>query len=394
MLEHESLYQGREQSLVKHLVLQRYLERFSLIIGQRWNSITYVDCFSGPWQTKSDLFADSSFGIAIQELRKARDTLHRQFRKTVRLRCYFLEADPDAYARLATVPSQYPDVEIHTRNATLEDSVDDIVRYVKEDRSTFPFILIDPKGWKGFAIDVISPLLRLDPGEVLMNFMIEFIRRFWNAPDESTRQSFVRLFGSEQFREQLLQLPAGERDDAAAFEYLKTVQRAGNFPHASLAVVLHRDIDRRFFYLPYFTRHPLGIEKFKESEKLSMQDMEHLRAGAKQRKRTGKRGQQELFDAEELHDPQYFDGLRDSYLNRAKSEIQTLLVAQQHVPYDEIWKKALAWPLVWESDIKEWIADWLKEGSLQCITGMKPRQRVPQRGSGNILVWRSDGPTL
>ena len=393
MLEHESLYQGREQSLVKHLVLQRYLERFSLIIGQRWESITYVDCFSGPWQTKSDSFADSSFGIAIQELRKARETVQRQFGKPVRLRCFFLEENSAAYARLAAVPSQYPEVEIHTKNATLEDSVDDIVRFIKEDRDTFPFILIDPKGWTGFAIDVIRPLLSLDPGEVLMNFMIEFIRRFWNAPDEKTRQSFVRLFGSEQFREELIQLPPEERDDAAAFEYLKTVQREGNFLHASLAVVLHPDIDRRFFYLPYFTRHPKGIEVFKDAEKRSMQDMERLRAEAMQRKRTRKRGP-ELFGSEEVHDPRYFDGLRDRYLSGAKARIQQLLVAQQQVPYDEIWKSALAWPLVWESDVKKWIADWLKAGSLQCITGMKPRQKVPQRGSGNILVWKSDGPTL
>ena len=392
MLEHENLYPGREQSLVKHLILQRYLERFSLIIGQHWNSITYVDCFSGPWQTKSDSFADSSFGIAIQELRRARDTVQERFGKAVRLRCFFLEADFDAYARLAAVPSQYPDVEIQTRNATLEDSVDDIVRFVNQDRRTFPFILIDPKGWTGFAIDVIRPLLRLDPGEVLMNFMIEFIRRFWNAPDEKTRQSFVRLFGSEQFREELIQLPSEERDDAAAFEYLKTVQREGNFPHASLAVVLHPDIDRRFFYLPYLTRHPKGIEVFKDAEKRSMQDMERLRAGAMQRKRTRKRGP-ELFRSEEVHDPRYFDGLRDRYLSGAKVRIQQLLVAQQQVPYDEIWKSALAWPLVWESDVKVWIADWLKEGSLQCITGMKPRQKVPLRGSGNILVWRSVGPT-
>ena len=391
MQEHESLYQGREQSLVKHLILQRYLERFSHIIGQHWQSITYVDCFSGPWQTKSDSFADSSFGIAIQELRKARDTVQRQFGKTVRLRCFFLEKNAAAYVRLASVPSQYPDIEIHTRNGTLEDSVCEIIQFVKNDNRTFPFILIDPTGWTGFALDVIRPLLRLDPGEVLMNFMIEFIRRFWNAPDESTRQPFVRLFGSERFREDLIQLPPEERDDAAAFEYLKTVQREGNFPHASLAVVLHPAIDRRFFYLPYLTRHPKGIEVFKDAEKRSMQDMERLRAEAMQRKRTRKRGP-ELFGSEEVHDPRYFDGLRDRYLSGAKSTVQELLAAQQDVAYDEIWKKALVWPMVWESDVKEWIADWLSEGLLLRIEGMGPRQRVPQRGLSNVLVWKSTRP--
>ena len=64
------LYEGREQSLVKHLILRRYLRRFAFIIGSHWSSITYVDCFSGPWRSRSDQFADTSFGIAIHELRR------------------------------------------------------------------------------------------------------------------------------------------------------------------------------------------------------------------------------------------------------------------------------------------------------------------------------------
>lgn len=54
------LYAGREQTLVKHLILGKYLERFAHIIGSHWNSITYVDCFSGPWNVKSDNLSDSS----------------------------------------------------------------------------------------------------------------------------------------------------------------------------------------------------------------------------------------------------------------------------------------------------------------------------------------------
>jgi len=69
------LYRDREQSYVKHVILRTYLERFAHIIGSWADSITYVDCFSGPWQTKSEEFRDTSFGIAIDELRKARQNL-------------------------------------------------------------------------------------------------------------------------------------------------------------------------------------------------------------------------------------------------------------------------------------------------------------------------------
>jgi hypothetical protein len=61
------LYAGREQTQVKHFVLQKYLERFAHIIGFRWRAITYVDCFSGPWNVGSDELEDSSFAIAYDD---------------------------------------------------------------------------------------------------------------------------------------------------------------------------------------------------------------------------------------------------------------------------------------------------------------------------------------
>jgi len=53
-MDEANLYEGREQTLVKHLILSKYLERFAIIIGFNWPSITYVDCFSGPWKSRSE----------------------------------------------------------------------------------------------------------------------------------------------------------------------------------------------------------------------------------------------------------------------------------------------------------------------------------------------------
>ena len=64
-MSEEGLYVGREQTLVKHFILRKYLERFAHIIFTRWRSITYVDCFAGPWNSKSNNLKDSSFAIAI-----------------------------------------------------------------------------------------------------------------------------------------------------------------------------------------------------------------------------------------------------------------------------------------------------------------------------------------
>ena len=98
--DRDASYQGREQTLVKHVVLEKYLERFAVIVGSWSDTINYVDGFSGPWNIRSDEFADSSFAIALRVLRRAREALRARGR-SLRLRCFFIEANPRPYERLA-----------------------------------------------------------------------------------------------------------------------------------------------------------------------------------------------------------------------------------------------------------------------------------------------------
>jgi three-Cys-motif partner protein len=187
----EGLYDGREQTLAKHEVLRRYLQRFAFIIGSWSESITYVDCYSGPWDERSEEFADTSFGIAIEQLRAAKSELG----KNIRLRCFFIEQNKEAYRKLENFGLRFDDIEIETRNANFEDSVDDILDFVRADPKTFPFFLIDPKGWS-IPLDVIRPLLLHRPGEVLITFMLEFIRRFVDHREPGIQRTFDALYGA------------------------------------------------------------------------------------------------------------------------------------------------------------------------------------------------------
>src|SRR5437763_1253745 len=109
----DPLYAEKEQSLVKHEILRRYLSTFAHKIGFGWESITYIDGFSGPWNSISEDLKDSSFAIALGELRKARETYRTK--KNLRLRCFFVEQDPKAYAQLDQYASAQTDVEIRTK---------------------------------------------------------------------------------------------------------------------------------------------------------------------------------------------------------------------------------------------------------------------------------------
>ena len=60
-------YSGREQTKAKHFILKRYLQALAFKVLPSFD-ITYVDGFSGPWETKTEAFSDTSFMIAINVL--------------------------------------------------------------------------------------------------------------------------------------------------------------------------------------------------------------------------------------------------------------------------------------------------------------------------------------
>lgn len=386
-MEKEELYSGREQTLVKHFILQRYLERFAHIVGSHWDALTYIDCFSGPWNVRSDSFEDCSFGIALRELRKARDT-HQGLGRRLRLRAFFLEKNAAAYSALNGFAHGIRDAEIRTKNATLEDSVADLVAFARAGgQKAFPFIFIDPTGWTGFAMDTIAPLLRLNPGEVLINFMTGHVRRFLESPLEQTQESFRRLFGTDDFREKVQGLNHQDREDMAVQEYMIHAKAVGGFDYGCSAIVLHPEMDRTHFHLIYLTRNLKGVEVFKDVEKKAMEVQEAARAEAQQRKRVARDGQGELFGGSELRDSNHYESLRDRYLAKARQRLLSQFASSKHLPYDDAWMLALSEPLVWESDLKRWIEEWKNDGKLE-VGGMQPRQRVPHRNEGNFLIWR------
>lgn len=382
------LYEGREQTLVKHFILRKYLERFAHIVGSHWDALTYVDCFSGPWNARSDRFEDSSFAIALMELRKARETLASSRNKNVQLRCFFLEKNRSAHAKLAEFAKSATDATIETRNAALEDSIPEITKFVQNGGSNaFPFVFIDPTGWTGFEMQTIAPLLQLNPGEVIINFMTSHIRRFLESPQLETQESFAHLFGSGDFRAKVQGLAQLEREDAAVEEYTKNAKSTGGFKFACTAIVQHPEIDRTHFHLIYLTRNLKGIEVFKDAEKKAMAVQEEARAEAQQRRRVQAQGQTELFGSKELHNPTHYESLRERYLSKARGAVLRAVETNRRLPYDEAWLLALSEPMSWESDLKGWIADWVKQGRME-VEGLQGRQRVPQCAQGNYLIWK------
>nr|WP_140393941.1 hypothetical protein [Nitrospira cf. moscoviensis SBR1015] len=129
------------------------------------------------------------------------------------------------------------------------------------------------------------------------------------------------------------------------------------------------------------------MEVFKEAEKKAMPVMQQARGEARKRKREEKTGQIELSLGEAAHDPTYFNSLRTRYIDQAREAVSRLFQEKGRVSYDDVWSLALTFPMVWETDLHEWIHDWKSQGILE-MTGLKTPMTKPKRDKGIFCAWQ------
>ncbi|HEX9781371.1 MAG TPA: three-Cys-motif partner protein TcmP [Opitutaceae bacterium] len=350
----DALYFHREQSQIKHVVLERYLEHFAIFVGQWTEGIIYVDGFSGPWNSISSDFRDSSFAIALGQLRSARDAVRKAFNKDLRIKCIFMERNPDALVYLEAYARKQKDVEVTSVNRDFEAAVPDLVRMVKAQQpGYFPLILIDPTGWKGFSMEVIAPLIQIRPCEVLINFMTSFIQRFIRDERAGLETSFRKLLGDDLYKRRIEGLEGLEREDAIVSAYADRIAAVGKFVCVPTTVVLHPTNDRTHFDLIYATRHLKSVEVFENAERKALQLSQTVRADAKRRARESASRQAELFGGADLPERAHLATLQEHYETLAARAVFELIQERGEVPYDDVYAAAMRFPIVQETYLRK-----------------------------------------
>lgn len=373
----ESGYQDREQSGIKHYAIRLYLEAAARIIGSGFD-IKYVDCCAGPWNSRDSDYRDTSFGIAFEVLKATREELSTRDR-VPSIECLFIEKELAPFQQLNSFAKQRnsPEIKVRAENWDFAERIDEIVRYCSTRRS-FSFILIDPWGWKLAGISQISPLLKVQPGEVVINLMSSFITRFVNDAETDLSD----LLG-EDFPE-LRSLPGTELEFAVVRKYCDLVKRKGGFRYVCALPVMKPDSDAFNFYLIYATRHPKGVEVFKRVEERTEEQTHLVRAEVQRRQRQEKTGNFELFAAPVLYREKKYQQLREDNCRRAKKRVWELLAVPNEVPYDDCWAEALQFPAVYHTDLRDWLTDWEKAGKIH-VRGRKKPAEVLKRGCGHSL---------
>jgi three-Cys-motif partner protein len=375
-------YAGREQSYVKHVFLERYLERLAHKIASSHPHIVYVDGFAGPWQSANEKFEDTSFGIALNALRRAKASW-KERNRDVKMSAFLVERDADAYKQLAQVPAKYPDIEIKTYQADFLTVLPDILKDIPA--SAFAFFLIDPKGWH-IPLKTLAPMLARPHSEVIFNFMFDFINRAASIKESAVVSGLNELIPFGDWRTTLEAaekahpggLSSEERKAILVDAFASNLAHFGKYEYVAETTVLRPVKDRPLYCLFYATRHPRGIEVFRDCQAETLKEQSKTRAATKVKHAEATSGQAEIFQS--LHDMAPDDLTAFEQAERAAAETTLLNLTPVHpnsIQYEKLWPQVLARHIVRRADINK-IAARLRDDGRLLFTDWEKRKKIPQ----------------
>jgi three-Cys-motif partner protein len=369
-------YAGREQSYVKHVFLERYLERLVHKTASAFPHVVYVDGFAGPWQSAKESFEDTSFGIALGALHRAKASWKARGRE-VKMSAFLVERERDAYTKLAQIPAKYPDVAVTTYEADFLAVLPTILRDIPAD--AFAFFLIDPKGWS-IPLRSLEAILARPKSEVIFNFMFDFINRAASIKgNAAVTAGLNQLMPNGDWREKLEAAQNAEERKAILIEgFRSNLAHFGKYEYVAETSVLRPVKERPLYFLFYATRHEKGIEVFRDCQSEALKEQSKTRAATKVKHKTEKTGQGEIFES--LHDmgPDDLTALLTAERHAAEQNILKLTPGEPDcIRYEKLWPRVLSLNIVRKTDVNDIAGRLYREGKLK-IPDWEQGKKVPQ----------------
>lgn len=285
-------YHGREQSFIKHLFLNKYLESAAYKLFQGRSPVfNFVDAFAGPWRVSDpDKYSDASFSQAIETLDAVRQSLLDMGRPGLEVRFRFCERNPASVTMLREFAAQKPEFDIEVFQGAFEDNLASI-RSACLDGFTFTFI--DPTGWNVESGKVFEFLRELN-GEFLFNFMAEEVNR--HAGWEGVAASVGRFLADPAWKAAFEAIPEGS-NEARILRLLKVRMKEARIAAylPDMAIRKPRE-DRVKMRLILGTHSGFGVEVFRTVQEKVEKEAVRTRHAIQ----TEESGQSQLFPEDQI----------------------------------------------------------------------------------------------
>ncbi len=212
----EELQHLKRVSRIKHIILQKYLPPWAIILGSRHRQLAYFDCFAGPGEY--ELEGTPVAGSPVIAVREAIDFLKARASQTLLM--YLIEDDPRQVESLrASLLHLQPYPKNLTVNVCCADSRSYVPDLLQKLSALSPsFFLIDPYGHP-LPIPVINSILRRGHAEALINLM--WFRINMDLSNPLMRVHLDELFGDDAWRHQPFIGMRGVERERTFLEYFR-----------------------------------------------------------------------------------------------------------------------------------------------------------------------------
>jgi len=188
----------REQTRVKHEILEKYLNAYFHVLKRYQKNLVYLDGFAGPgaYDTGNGSMVDGSPLRALRLIAGKPDFAERVVP-------IFFERDKKLYselqARLDTFYAANPHIkEPEHANCTFKKGMEDLLGHFEgsEQNLAPTFLFVDPCGVAGVVHDLLVRFMQFDRCELFIFFNHDGVRRILGL--EKRGPTLAELFGSDE----------------------------------------------------------------------------------------------------------------------------------------------------------------------------------------------------
>ncbi len=383
-------YEGRGPALVKHTFIERYLPTLIAKVASKYDKFTFVDLFAGPWNSRCADHSDTSFDIALRAMRGAKAAWKKNGRD-VQMLAQLVEDDAEAFAQLKRHSGKYPDITILSYRGKAEDHVGTILSEIPE--GSFSFFNFDPKGVPDLTR--FRDMFERPSSEVLLTFMLKFAHRFAHTDVMPTLASWLNELGDDDERKSMLsRLARSDKEDAITEGARRTLSKLGDYEFAPEITVDELEKERTCYKLIFLTRHPKGMQVFREAQIAALQAQAFNRSGAKAAARCAKTGMEDLFQTVMPINPaersarEIANGERDG---RSLAATMIRHAGNKGILWKDVWPSVLDTCVVHYSQLGRILGDMRASSQIKVPNWTNNRIKIPR--DDYRFFWNSRGIT-
>jgi three-Cys-motif partner protein len=258
----------REQTRVKHEILEKYLKAYLNILKKWNNTLLFIDGFSGPGSYQDNGSSHPGSPILALKLVAGNNELAQ------RVTTIFIEKDSDLFSSLEAEAKKFqlqnPTIrEPILCNAEFKEAMETILNQLEAAGKTLAptFLFADPCGVRGVHFATLQRLLKSCKSEIFLFFNMDGLKRILGLA-EKQGPTLTEFLGSEDAATDLskvIQNMSPEDKENAIFAKYTDIVRQKTGANYITSFRIEKEKRRgTSHYLIHITKHPLGFRIMKD----------------------------------------------------------------------------------------------------------------------------------